>query len=215
MKIGGSFLKIQNNIKKIKELNDVCDNIHFDVMDGKFTEKKTESFETMKKVNEIITKPKDIHLMVKDIYTYVNLYKDLNPKFITFHFEATNDIEKTIEYIKSFNIKVGLAINPDTNIEKIKDYLYKIDLVLVMSVFPGKGGQEFIDITSKIKKLKEFRLQNNLNYIIEVDGGINDKSIKQVKDADLVVVGSFITDSINYQKQIDKLRGEVWKKDLL
>ena len=209
MKIGGSFLKIQNNIKKIKELNDVCDNIHFDVMDGKFTEKKTESFETMKKVNEIITKPKDIHLMVKDIYTYVNLYKDLNPKFITFHFEATNDIEKTIEYIKSFNIKVGLAINPDTNIEKIKDYLYKIDLVLVMSVFPGKGGQEFIDITSKIKKLKEFRLQNNLNYIIEVDGGINDKSIKQVKDADLVVVGSFITDSINYQKQIDKLRGEV------
>ncbi len=209
MKIGGSFLKIQNNIKKIKELNDVCDNIHFDVMDGKFTEKKTESFETMKKVNEIITKPKDIHLMVKDIYTYVNLYKDLNPKFITFHFEATNDIEKTIEYIKSFNIKVGLAINPDTNIEKIKDYLYKIDLVLVMSVFPGKGGQEFIDITSKIKKLKEFRLQNNLNYIIEVDGGINDKSIKQVKEADLVVVGSFITDSINYQKQIDKLRGEV------
>ena len=209
MKIGGSFLKIQNNIKKIKELNDVCDNIHFDVMDGKFTEKKTESFETMKKVNEIITKPKDIHLMVKDIYTYVNLYKDLNPKFITFHFEATNDIEKTIEYIKSFNIKVGLAINPDTNIEKIKDYLYKIDLVLVMSVFPGKGGQEFIDITSKIKKLKEFRLQNNLNYIIEVDGGINDKSIKQVKDADVVVVGSFITDSINYQKQIDKLRGEV------
>lgn len=207
--IDGSFLKIGNDIEKIRVLNDVCDNIHFDVMDGIFTENKTISFSDMVDIDEVITKPKDIHLMVKNIYKYVDLYKKLNPQCITFHYEATDDIDRVINYIKSCGIKVGMAINPDTDVKKITNYLDKIDLVLVMSVFPGKGGQEFIDITDKIDYLKEFKIKNNLNYIIEVDGGINDKTIKLVGEADLIVVGSYITDSDNFLEKVKILRGEI------
>ena len=215
MKIAGSFLKINDNIEKIKQLNDACDNIHMDIMDGVFTEKATIPFEKMENINKIITKPKDIHLMVNDIYKYIDLYKKLNPNYITFHYEATNEIENIINYIKSMNIKVGLAINPDTSIKKITKYLDNLDLILVMSVFPGAGGQKFIDITDKIDYLNDYKKQNNLNYIIEVDGGINNETIKLVKNADLIVVGSYITDSDNYKNQIKKLRGDLWKKDLL
>ncbi|MBR2832856.1 MAG: ribulose-phosphate 3-epimerase [Bacilli bacterium] len=203
--IAGSFLKIMNDIDKIKELNDACDSIHYDVMDGIFTDHQTISFEQMKKIDQIITKPKDIHLMVRNIFKYVDLYKHFNPDYITFHYEAADDILKTIDYIKSFNIKVGLAINPDTPVQKIYNYLDKIDLVLVMSVFPGKPGQKFIDITDKIKELKKIKKETKLKYIIEVDGGINDKTIDLVKEADLPVVGSYITDSNNYKKQVASL----------
>lgn len=209
MKIAGSFLKINDNIEKIKQLNDACDNIHMDIMDGVFTEKATIPFEKMENINKIITKPKDIHLMVNDIYKYIDLYKKLNPNYITFHYEATNEIENIINYIKSMNIKVGLAINPDTSIKKITKYLDNLDLILVMSVFPGAGGQKFIDITDKIDYLNDYKKQNNLNYIIEVDGGINNETIKLVKNADLIVVGSYITDSDNYKNQIKKLRGDL------
>ena len=209
MKIAGSFLKIGNDIKKVKTLNDVCDNIHIDVMDGVFTQRATMDFSKMEKLNKVITKPKDVHLMVEDIYGYVDLYKKLNPRYITFHFEATTDVENIIDYIKSFGIKVGMAINPNTEVKNITDYLDKLDLVLVMSVFPGEGGQKFIDITEKIDYLKKYRKEKNLNYIIEVDGGIDDKNILLVSDVDLVVVGSFITDSDNYKGQIRKLRGEL------
>ncbi|MBR3363080.1 MAG: ribulose-phosphate 3-epimerase [Bacilli bacterium] len=209
MKIAGSFLKINDNIEKVKELNEACNNIHMDIMDGVFTEKATIPFDEMKEINKVITKPKDIHLMVKDIYKYIDLYKDLKPNYMTFHYEAVNDIENVIDYIKSMNIKVGLAINPNTDVTKITKYLNSLDLVLVMSVFPGKGGQEFIDITDKINYLDEYRKQNNLNYIIEVDGGINDETISFVKNADLIVVGSYITDSDNYFEKVKKLRGEL------
>ena len=214
MKIAGSFLKINNDKEKIKTLNKVCDNIHIDVMDGIFTKKATIPFENMQSINEIITKPKDVHLMVENIYEYIDLYKNLKPDYITFHYEISKNHEKIINYIKSLGIKAGIAINPDTNVNSIINYLNKLDLVLVMSVFPGAGGQTFIDITDKIDYLKDYREKNNLSFIIEVDGGINDITINQVKDADLIVVGSYITDSDDYQTQIKKIRGIKWKKAL-
>ncbi len=204
MKISGSFLKIQNDQEKIQELNEVVDYMHYDIMDGIFVSNTTLDFERIKDSTTSITKPKDVHLMVKDIYKYIEMYQELKPEFITFHFEATKEIDKVIEYIKSKNIKVGIAINPDTDVTVLKPYLNKIDLVLLMSVMPGAGGQAFIDITSKINWLKSN--QKDFNYLIEVDGGINENTITKVKDVDMAVVGSYITNSDNYEKKVSSLK---------
>lgn len=204
MKLAVSFLSEKDD--KIKKLNDTnLDYIHYDVIDGIFCEGKCLSFEKMESLN--FTKPKDIHLMVKNVKKYVDLFKNLKPEFITFHIEALDNVKEMIDYIHSLNIKVGLALNPDTSLDKIMPYLKYIDLVLVMSVFPGKGGQKFIDVSDKIKKLKEM----NYSFVIEVDGGINNETIKFCKLADILVVGSYIT-SGNYEERI----GSLWKEmDLL
>ncbi len=208
MKIAGSFLKIQSDKEKIDKLNDAVDQIHFDIMDGKFTESPTLDLNIIKNNLVDLNKPIDIHLMVFDVEKYVEKVLKFNPAYITFHIEITNDPKHYMEYIKSRNIKVGLAINPETNLEKIYPYLNDIDLVLVMSVHPGKGGQTFIDITDKIKSLCQYRKQNNLNYVIEVDGGINNETIKKIRNADIAVAGSYITDSNDYKKQVELLRGD-------
>lgn len=208
MIISASFLKIQKEKEKVKRLNDIVDQIHYDIMDGLFVPNKTIDFNEMQEIDKFITKPKDIHLMVKEINKYVDMYKQLHPNYIIFHLEATENIEETINYIKNNNIKVGIAINPNTNPIDLKPYLNKIDLVLVMSVFPGKGGQQFIDMTHKVEYLYEYRKYNNLNYLIEVDGGINNENIKLVNKADIIVVGSYITDSDNYEKQLKELKGD-------
>lgn len=201
MKIAGSFLKIKDDIDKIKELEKNTDQIHFDIMDGIFTENKT-SFNKEIKIEKDI----DVHLMVIDIKSYVDKIIKYNPKYITFHIEATDDIIENINYIKEKNIKVGLAINPETNIEKIYKYLDKIDLVLLMSVPPGKGGQKFIDISDKLKKIYNYRKEKKLSFIIEIDGGINNETIKKVEKADVVVCGSYITDSKDYKEKVKLLK---------
>lgn len=206
MKISASFLKIQNDKEKIRKLDLLSDYMHFDIMDGNFVLASTVSYEVMKENTSEILKPKDIHLMVEDIYSYVDTYKELSPEFITFHYEATDDVQSVIDYIKSLGIKPGISINPDTEVTVLNPYLDKIDLVLVMSVFPGKGGQEFIDISDKLDYLNRYREINDLNYMIEVDGGINDMTIEKVKKADMAVVGSYITDSNDYESQFERLR---------
>ena len=208
MKIAGSFLKIADDKEKIKDLESVVDQIHFDVMDGKFTEKSTLSFNVLEKNLKGINKKMDIHLMVINIKKYVDEVLKFRPSYITFHIEATDNPEYYIKYIKEKNLKVGMAINPETNIKDLLPYLKIIDLVLIMSVPPGTGGQKFIDISEKIKKLYEYRKNNNLSYMIEVDGGINSSTIKKIKKADIAVAGSFITDSNDYQKQVELLRGD-------
>ena len=206
VKIAGSFLKIQNNAEKIKELDSVCDCVHFDIMDGKFTEKPTLPVKKMNEVVKSLRKPIDVHLMVYDLKRYIDEAAVLNPSYITFHLEACDDIVKCTNYIHSKGIKTGIAINPSTDVEKVYPYLDKIDMVLVMSVKAGAGGQSFIDITDKINKLIEYRSQHHLSYLIEVDGGINDETIKMVKNVDIVVAGSFITDYDNYKQQVYKLK---------
>ncbi len=208
MKIAGSFLKIQEDKEKIDKLNEAVDQIHFDVMDGQFTEKATIDLKTISKNVTEITKPIDIHLMVIDIKKYVDEVLKFEPAYITFHIEATGNPQKYIEYIKSKKVHVGLAIDPETNFDYIYPYLKDIDLALIMSVHPGKGGQTFIDISDRIEKLCEYRKLNNLKFVIEVDGGINNETIKKIKKADIAVAGSYITDSNNYQNKVKLLRGE-------
>ena len=147
--------------------------------------------------------------MTYDLIDHIDNYKNLNPDYITFHIEATKNPILIIDHIKKNNIKVGISLKPDTDIKKIKPYLSVIDLVLVMSVEPGYGGQEFIDVTDKIEELKKLRDEYNYNYLIEVDGGINNKTAKLVNDADIVVVGSYITSSDNYKTAIDRIKSSL------
>ena len=200
MKISASFLSIDNleNVNKLVKCD--IDYLHLDIMDGKFVNNTNEIFMVPN------NKPLDIHLMVNDVYKFIDKYKTFNPLYITFHYEVDKDILSIINYIKKFNIKVGLSIKPSTKVEEIIPYLPYLDLVLVMSVEPGKGGQTFImDSVDKIKKLKELKG----NYVIEVDGGINDSTIKYVNDADIVVVGSYIT-SGNYEERIKNLKEKIY-----
>lgn len=199
-----SILGIKENKQKYyKELDNTnCDFIHIDIMDNKFVPNINEYTE-----DYIFNKPTDIHLMVKDVNTYIDKYKYLKPDYITFHLEVEQDINYLINKIKDLNIKVGISIKPNTDLDMIKPYLKDIDLVLVMSVEPGFGGQKFIEnSTNRINELYNIRKENNLNYIIEVDGGINDETITKCMNADLKVVGNYITSKDDYQKYISILK---------
>ena len=211
MKISASFLSIKedlkNNIEKLDNSN--IDYLHLDIMDNVFVPNKTWKFNDITDLLENTTSKKDVHLMVKDVKKYIDDYSKLNPEFITFHLEATDSVLGTINYIKSKNIKVGISIKPNTKVEELLKYLPLIDLVLVMSVEPGFGGQKFIENSiNKVNELYEIREKNNYNYFIEIDGGINDTNIKYLDKCDIVVVGSFITSIGNYNEAIGKLKGE-------
>lgn len=210
MKLSASFLSIKNNIKdNIEKLdNSNIDYLHLDIMDNVFVPNISFSIDEITELLKNTNRPKDVHLMVKDVYKYIDDYSNLNPDYMTFHLEATNDVLSTINYIKEKKIKVGLSIKPNTKLDELKNYLPLIDLVLVMSVEPGYGGQSFIpSVLDKIKELRELRDKYNYNYLIEVDGGINNETITQLKsqNVDMVVVGSYITNSNDYNEQINKL----------
>lgn len=193
---------IEENIKKLDNLG--IDFFHVDIMDGIFVENKTWEYDEIEpKLKNTKTK-KDIHLMVKNIKKYVDQYKNLNPEIITFHYEATDNPKEIINYIKNKNIKVGLSIKPNTKVEEIEFLLKEIDLVLVMSVEPGKGGQKYIESTTeKINKLS--KLKEKYNFIIEVDGGINNETKDKAKNADILVVGSYITNN-DYEEKIKEFK---------
>lgn len=212
MKLSPSILSIKEDRKLNIDLMDKqdIDYIHLDVMDGIFVTNKTKPFKEEYDEVSNLTKPLDVHLMVKDIIKYVDNYALLKPEYITFHYEATSDVVSIIDYIKSKGIKVGLAINPDTSIDNIGPYLQDIDLVLVMSVFPGKGGQEFItSVEEKIDELKLLKNAYKYNYFIEVDGGINDKTIYKCLNADILVVGSYITKEHDYSTPIKVIKDKI------
>lgn len=209
MKLSASILSIQHDIdikEKISVLtNGSIDYLHLDIMDGQFVQNKTWE------CNEILPllpknyKNLDVHLMVNDVKKYISDFALLNPIYITFQLEATDNTLEIINLIKGHNIKVGIAIKPNTPIDSLRKYLGLIDLVLVMSVEPGLGGQKFLDnSTKRIEELYNIREKNNYKYVIEVDGGINDKTINYCQKCDIVVVGSYITNGI-YEEQIKSL----------
>ena len=195
------------NINKLTNCD--IDYLHMDVMDGMFVSNKTMNFDELKDVLNN-NKPLDIHLMVKDVQKYIDEYKVLKPEFITFHYENDYDIMSLVMYLKQNNIKVGLSIKPNTKVEVLIPYLPFIDLVLVMSVEPGAGGQKFIEeSTDKIDKLIELRENNNYDYLIEVDGGINIDTIEKVKNVDIAVIGNYIT-SGEYQERINNVKEKIY-----
>lgn len=207
--ISTSILTIKENLKEnIQKLDSTkTDFLHIDVMDGMFVPNNSVALDVYEELLKDISTPLDVHLMVKNVKDYINLYAKLNPLIITFHYEAVSTPLEIIDYIKSLNIKVGMSIKPSTKVEEIVSLLPYLDLVLVMSVEPGYGGQEFIyDSHIKINELDKIRKEKNYAYLIEVDGGVNDITSKLCKNADILVVGSFITDSENYQLQIEKIR---------
>lgn len=195
---------ISENIKKLDKLN--IDYFHIDIMDGKFVSNKTWEYKEIEPLIKNTKHKKDIHLMVNDIEEYVEEFSRINPEIITFHFEATNNPLKIIELIKNKNIRVGISIKPNTEVKEIEHLLDKVDLVLVMSVEPGKGGQKYIEnSTNKINKLYSLKKHNNYKYLIEVDGGINNETKNLVKNADIVVVGSYITNN-TYEEKIKEFK---------
>lgn len=203
IKVSTSILTCNNRIQATEELNKTnTDYIHIDYMDGIFVDNKEFTIEEIKTLSKISTKKLDIHIMAENPEPIIQELKGLNIEYITIHYEINKPLNKIINLIHNQGYKCGISIKPKTNPKNIIEYLKKIDLVLIMSVEPGKGGQKFIpDVLNKIKELK----QNNL--IIEIDGGINDTNIEELKNiVNIVVVGSYITNSSDYNKQINNLK---------
>lgn len=193
-KVSVSVLSSKNLESDLIKLNSLpsVDYIHIDVMDGKFVRNKNNPFKTLYKMSNVLTKRLDVHLMVKNPLKDINYYAALNTEYITVHSELEK-VDKYLDLIKEYGIKCGLAVNPETDISLIIPYLSKVDLILIMSVHPGKGGQEFIDdTTKKILKLKKILVSKRLNVKIEVDGGVNDETISRAYFADILVSGSYV-----------------------
>lgn len=190
------------------------DYYHIDVMDGQFVENNTNEImqEYANSIKQISNLPLDVHLMVEDVKAYVDAYLPFEPNIITFHLEACKNKEEVLEvinYIKSNNVKVGIAIKPDTKIEEIYEYLPLVHLVLVMTVEPGKGGQKLIPETiQKVEKIKEYIENNNIDIDVEVDGGINLENKEELKKAgaNILVIGSCIINSNDYKERIETIK---------
>ncbi len=182
--LAADFLNISENIKNLKEFG--CNEIHFDVMDGRFVEEISMGPIILKSIKKAIDLPIDVHLMVNNPEKNIEQFSKFNVQTITFHYEATHDHKSIIELIKSKNIKVGIAINPSTDVNKVFEFIHEIDRVLIMCVNPGFSGQKFDKKNlDKIKKFKDFLITNNLNdrFEIGVDGGINVSNIKDCYEA--------------------------------
>lgn len=195
--VSGSFLSNNDKLYEINRLNNSnVDYIHFDVMDGKFVSNKNIIVSELPKLIDNVKKKIDIHFMVSNPDKYIEKICYYNIEYITIHYEIKN-LEDYIDKIKNYGFKVGIAIKPETDIEKIYYLLDKINLVLIMSVEPGKSGQKFIDVSDKINKLKQEIINRKLNVKISVDGGINEEVLTYVKEADILVSSSFILSDLD------------------
>ena len=191
--LSADFSQLGNEITRLEKSG--ADMIHVDVMDGHFVPNLTIGPPVIKNLRNYTKLPFDVHLMISPVHKYIKDYAEAGADIITIHPEATDDLDESINLIKKYNKKVGLSLNPNTEIKIIEKNLSNIDLVLVMSVHPGFGGQKFMpEVLSKIETLKSFRNNHNLKYDIEVDGGINFSNSKEVikAGANILVSGTTI-----------------------
>lgn len=207
MKISVSYLTskdLENDLRKLNVTN--ADYIHVDVMDGKFVKNKSLPFKVIKNIHKYTNKRLDVHLMVKKPLKFISDYATLNTEFITVHVE-NKYVDKSLDLIEAYGIKTGISLKPNTPLDVLDSYLDRVDLILIMSVEPGRGGQEFIEDT--IDRVKEVRKKLNeakSKALISVDGGINEEVAEKLKDADILVSGNYILSSDDFQYQIYKLR---------
>ena len=212
IKVSPSILAADfGNIERECSLIDKSDAdwFHLDVMDGIFVPNISFGMPVVKAIRKMTSKPLDVHLMITQPERYIEKFIDLGSDIISFHIEATNKLEENISTIKSKNVKVGIAINPDTPIGDLKDIISKIDLVCLMGVHPGFAGQKFIENTfDRLKQLKALIKDSNSKALIEVDGGVNENNYMDLKSlgADVLVAGSYIFNSEDYDVVIKKLK---------
>ena len=186
-----------------------CDLVHVDVMDGHFVPNLTIGPVVVNSVAKVSTKPLDIHLMVQNNTFFVDLFAPYKPKYISFHIEEEKHPHRLIQKIRSYGISPAIALNPHTPVNMVEHLLDELDMVLLMSVNPGFGGQKFIPfVLEKSKRLKEMIQKRGAKTLIEVDGGVSDKNIKELKAAgvDVAVAGSFVFGSKSYKDAIESLK---------
>ena len=205
--LSANFACLKQEIDKIE----AAEWIHYDVMDGHFVPNISFGYSILKDISKVTDKYLDVHLMISDPFKYVDNFIASNASLIVFHYEAVeeNEIDKLIKHIKNNNVDVGIAIKPDTCQDVLKPFLSQLDLVLVMSVETGFGGQTFNhSAIEKISKLAKLREENNYHYLIEVDGGINESTAKLCRQAgvDVLVAGSYVFNSDDYTKAIESLK---------
>ena len=207
--LSADFSNLEKDIKKLETAG--ADMIHVDVMDGHFVPNITIGPPVIKALRSKTSLPFDVHLMIDPVHKYIKDFANAGADIITIHPEATPSLQESIDEIKSYKKKVGISLNPDTKISIVEEYLDKIDLILIMSVYPGFGGQKFIlEVLEKIKSLKVLKDKKKLNFDIEVDGGINFSNFKSVIDAgaNVLVSGTTIFKENNgdIKKNIDFLK---------
>jgi len=205
--LSADFGRLASEVEAICEAG--CDLVHVDVMDGHFVPNLTIGPVVVKSVASVATKPLDVHLMVENNTFFVDLFAPLKPEYISFHIEEEKHPHRLIQKIRDLGIKPAIALNPHTPPNEIEYLLEDLDMVLLMSVNPGFGGQKFIpNVIERAKVLKRLIDYRGLKTKIEVDGGVNDKNINELKDSgvDIVVAGSYVYGSNDYKKAIDSLK---------
>jgi len=205
--LSADFGRLNEEIKAICDAG--CDFVHVDVMDGHFVPNLTIGPVVVKAVAKAASKPLDIHLMVENNTFFVDLFAPFKPEFISFHIEEEKHPHRLIQKIKSYGIRASIVLNPHTPLQMLDYILEDLDMVLLMSVNPGFGGQKFIpSVIEKAAKLKDMISKKNLKTLIEVDGGVNDKNVKDLAKAgvDIVVAGNYIFSQESYKDAISSLK---------